>query len=171
MWKLFGLVFSLAATAYGGGGAMLMAGLERELVQSGQISAEEFSAAIALGQSTPGPLAPFIGTIGLLLEGAGGAVVAVSALMILSLLLVAVAFRVPTHWFHSPLVRRSLSLMMPLSVALLLFLTVRLSLVRPVELAGVAIAVGVIAGRRLKIPAPVLILVAVGVGMFGMFGM
>lgn len=81
MWKLFFLVVSLTAVSFGGGNTLL-AGLERELVQTGVISPKQFAVAVALGQSTPGPLAAFTTAVGSAVAGFGGAVAATLALIV-----------------------------------------------------------------------------------------
>lgn len=65
---LFVKILGLAAYSFGGG-SVIMAGLEREFVQTGQLSAHDFGVAVAVGNATPGPLAAFVPAVGLDLGG------------------------------------------------------------------------------------------------------
>ncbi len=119
MWRLFFLVLCLGAVSFGGG-QILLGGLERQLVQTGQVTPQQFAAAVALGQSTPGPLAAFISAIGMAAAGLGGAVGATLALVTVSAASVWLSQRIPPGWFHHPRVQSGLAAVGPLAVAFLL---------------------------------------------------
>lgn len=164
MWELFLQVVSLAAVSFGGG-QILLAGLERELVQTGRLDPQSYAAAVALGQSTPGPMAAFTTAVGNAVQGFGGGLAATAALMVVSLAAVALISRVPRQWFQLPVVRAGLGAVAPLAVALALYLSLRTLRHEHLSLTTLAMVAGVTAGRLAKLPVPLLVLGAVGVGM------
>lgn len=152
MLKLFFLVVSLDMVSFGGA-QLLLAGLERALVQTGQLGQPEFAAAVALGQSTPGPLAAFTTAVGMAVGGLPGAAAATAALLAVSLAVVWVIQLVPASWLRHPRIQAGLAGLPPLSVALVTFLAVRLLLEQGVPTAtGTAVMTGVLAGRLLQVP-------------------
>jgi chromate transport protein ChrA len=164
--KLFLLVVSLAAVAFGGG-APISAGLERALVPTGVITPDQFAAGMALGQSTPGPLASFTTAIGNAALGFPGAVAATLGLVVVSLCTTALIRRVPAPWFDAAPVRAAVGVVAPYVAALSFFLAWRVvqagnhsRLLVPGLITG-----AVMAGRLLKLPPVLLILGAVGTGM------
>lgn len=164
MIRLFVLVASLAALSFGGGQTLLV-GLERELVQTGMLDPHRFAAAVALGQSTPGPLAAFTTAVGLAVAGVGGAVAATAGLMAVSLAAVALIGRVPAAWFTVKGVRDGLAAMTPLAAALAFYLAWRTWDAAPASWTGAIILAGVAAGRLLRVPTPALTLAAVMAGV------
>lgn len=152
MIRLFLLIISLDVVSFGGA-QLLLAGLERELVRTGQMGQEAFAAAVALGQSTPGPLAAFTTSVGLTIGGLPGAVVATAALLLVSLGVVWLIGLVPVAWLRHPRVRAGLAGLPPLSIALAAFLALRLALEQgaPTVL-GIAVIGGVMAGRLRNVP-------------------
>lgn len=166
VWQLFMLVVSLTAVSFGGGNTLL-AGLEREMVQPGFISPVEFAAAVALGQSTPGPLAAFTTAVGNYALGLPGAIAATMALIAVSLSAVFLIGKVPKRWFALPPVKSGLALISAYAVALIFFLGYRILLAgsQGTWAAPVAIMALVVVGRQLKAPTALLILGAVAVGM------
>ncbi|HYF76848.1 MAG TPA: chromate transporter [Symbiobacteriaceae bacterium] len=164
--RLFLLVAGLNAMALGGGG-MMLAGLERELVGGGWITPGEFAAGVALGQSTPGPLAAFTTAVGQAALGVPGALVATAGLVVVSLGAVWLMGRVPVAWFRQARVQGALALVPAYVTALVLFLALRLVLtggaVKP--WLPVLVVAGVALGRLGKFPTPLLMLGAVGLGM------
>lgn len=164
MSRLFWLVASLTALSFGGG-QTLLAGLERELVQTGVLDPREFAAAVALGQSTPGPLAAFTTAVGFAVDGAAGAVAATAGLGLVSLGAVLLIGRVPAAWFTLPAVRAALQATRHLAVALAFYLAWRAFHTGPAGMPGPLIILGVAAGRLLGVPVPVLVLAAVASGI------
>ncbi|MFZ5815274.1 MAG: chromate transporter [Bacillota bacterium] len=166
MLRFFLLVVGLTALSFGGG-TTLMAGLERELVQTGVISAEEFAVAVALGQSTPGPLAAFTTAIGMAAGGLGSAVAATLALILVSLGAVFLIARVPPAWFRLPPVKAGLEAVGPLVTVIVLYLAGRILLTAGGGLHGLGLLITgvVVAGRLYKLPTAPLMLAAVLVGM------
>ncbi|HLN59956.1 MAG TPA: chromate transporter [Symbiobacteriaceae bacterium] len=162
--KLFLLVVSLTAVSFGGGNTLL-AGLERELVRPGFISTEQFAAAVALGQSTPGPLAAFTTAVGKCALGWPGAVAATSALIVISLGAVALIRLVPQAWFQTAAVRGALAVVPVYVVALVLLLAYRIVAETSFTLVGLAIMLAVVLGRLLKAPTAAVVIGAVLLGM------
>lgn len=152
MWHLFLTILSLASVSFGGA-QILLAGLERELVQSGRIGRQAFAAAVALGQSTPGPLAAFTTAVGMDLGGLLGAITATSAVVVASLVMVGLIQLVPAHVLRHRLIRSALAGVAPLGAPLVTFLAVRmLSDNWPPTLLGPTVAAGVLLGKRLRVP-------------------
>lgn len=164
MVKLFLLVVSLAAVSFGGGNTLL-AGLERELVQTGVISADDFAVAVALGQSTPGPLAAFTTAVGNAAAGLGGAVAATAALCVVSLSAVYLISKVPSAWFRRPAVKGALEAVGPLATVILFFLAGQILLPRGVEWLGLSITATVVAAKLYKLPTALVMIGAVFLGM------
>ncbi|HWI63017.1 MAG TPA: chromate transporter [Symbiobacteriaceae bacterium] len=165
MWELFVLVVSLASVSFGGG-QMLLAGLERALVQTGRLGGPEFAAAVALGQSTPGPLAAFTTAVGMAVGGLGGAAAATAGLLTVSLVVVLLIQRVPSHWYRLPRVKAGLAQLPPLIGALALFLAVRMLVESGSPgLMGIIVTAAVFLGRSRKVPTAVLLSGAVVTGM------
>lgn len=164
--KLFMIVVYLNALSLGAGG-MMLAGLERELVGGGWITASQFAAGVAMGQSTPGPLVAFTTAIGNYALGLPGALVATAGLMTVSLMTVSLIRRVPAEWFRHPRVQGALNAVPPFVTALVLYLALRITMsgsaVNPV-LPALVIA-GVVVGRLKRVPAPALMIGAVAMGM------
>ena len=165
MWELFVLVVSLTSVSFGGG-QMLLAGLERALVQTGRLGGQEFAAAVALGQSTPGPLAAFTTAVGMAVGGLGGAAAATAGLLVVSLAATVVIQRVPSRWFQLPRARAGLAELPPLVTALALFIAVRLLTGSGYPgVWGILVIAGVAVGKRLKVPSGLLLGGAVVTGM------
>ena len=165
---LFLLVVSLTAVSFGGGNTLLAA-LERELVQPGFISPEEFATAVAMGQSTPGPLAAFTTAVGKYALGWPGAVAATAGLVVISLGAVLVIRLVPRAWFQAAPVQGALAAVPPYVLALVLLLAWRILFGGAVSVSvlGVAIMLVVVAGRLVKAPTAPLVVGAVLLGMIG----
>lgn len=164
--QLFFLVVSLTAVSFGGANTLLVS-LEREMVPQGFISPVEFATAVALGQSTPGPLAAFTTAVGRYALGLPGAIAATVALIAVSLTAVFLIGKVPARWFALPPVRSGLALMSAYAIALVFFLGYRILLAGNHErwAAPVAIMALVLVGRQVKAPTVLLILGSVGLGM------
>jgi len=164
VWRLFLLVLSLTAVSFGGGNTLL-GGLERELVQTGQITGEQFAVAVALGQATPGPLAAFTTAIGMAVSGLGGALAATAALIMVSLTAVFLISKVPSRWFAHPGVRGGLEAVGPLATVIGLYLAGRILLAGSLDWLGLAIAGAVALAKWRKLPTAPVVLSAVLAGM------
>jgi chromate transporter len=164
--QLFLLVSWLTALSFGGG-QMLLAGLERELVRTQVVSPADYATAVALGQSTPGPLAAFTTAMGMAAGGLPGAVAATLAMVGVSLGAVWLITRVPPAWFLHPAVRSGLVSVRIYAAALAPFVAYRVALVGDFSqwAAPAAIVAGVAAGRLLRVPTPLLMVGAVLAGM------
>lgn len=167
MLQMYLLVLSLTAVSFGGGN-ILLSGLERDLVQTGRISPQQFGAAVALGNSTPGPLAAFAPAIAMAAAGLGGAVGAALGLLTVSTLSIWLIRLIPARWFDLPRVRAGLSAIQPLAAALVIFVGGR-SLFAGMALGpsalSLGVAAGVVLGRARKVPVPLLVIAAVAIGM------
>lgn len=164
MWQLFVLVASLTSVSFGGG-QLLLAGLERELVQTGRLDPQAFSAAVMLGQSTPGPLAAFTTAVGMALEGPGGGLAATAALVAVSLAAVGLITHIPPGWFRRREVKAGLQAVAPLAAALALYLAWRALTADPPTPVGLAVILAIAGARLRRIPTVLVVLGAITAGM------
>jgi chromate transporter len=123
IWSLF-IVFSRVALFSWGGGPASMGLMQRESVNMGWVTTEEFANALALGNALPGPIAPQVSAyIGYKMAGTWGAISAVSGTIlpttILMLVMVIFFFRVK----DSPAMVAMLQAVRPVIVGLLLWTT------------------------------------------------
>lgn len=165
MWRLFLLVTSLTAVSFGGG-STLLGGMERELVQTGVITPEQFAVAMALGQSTPGPIAAFTTAVGMAVDGLGGAVAATAGLIAVSLSAVFFISKVPATWFKLASVKGALEAVGPLATAIVFFLAARILVAGSFNGLGLAIAAGVTVAKRYRLPTAPVMIGAVALGMW-----
>lgn len=166
MWEMFWLIASLTALSFGGGNTMLGA-LERVLVQSGRMDPAAFAFAIAVGQSTPGPLATYTSALGMTLYGMPGALGATLGIVSVSVVAVLLILRIPQAWFHAPVVRAALTGVAPFIAGLALYLGGRILFGDGMPpAAGMLIALVVAVLRWKKVPAAPLVVAAALVGMF-----
>jgi chromate transporter len=164
--KLFTMVFSLTAFSFGGG-FTIQASLEREMVAAGMITPQEFAAGVAIGQTTPGPQAAFLAAIGQSAAGVPGGLAATFGLLAVSWIVIMVILRVPRSWFEWAPARAGLRAIPLYVTALLFFLAFRVGRAGDMSrLAGpLLLLVLAFVGRRMKVPAPVLVLGAIGLAM------
>jgi chromate transporter len=123
MWNLF-IVFSRVALFSWGGGPASMGLMQREVVDIGWVTPEEFADALAIGNALPGPIAPQVSAyIGYKMAGTWGAISAVSGTIlpttILMLIMVVYFFGIK----DSPTVSAMLKAVRPIIVGLLLWTT------------------------------------------------
>jgi chromate transporter len=123
LWSLF-LVFSRVALFSWGGGPASMGLMQRESVNMGWVTTEEFADALALGNALPGPIAPQVSAyIGYKMAGTWGAISAVSGTIlpttILMMMMVIFFFGIK----DSPNVAAMLKAVRPIIVGLLLWTT------------------------------------------------
>ncbi|MDD2923456.1 MAG: chromate transporter [Anaerolineales bacterium] len=123
LWSLF-IVFSRVALFSWGGGPASMGLMQREAVDMGWVTPEEFADALAIGNALPGPIAPQVSAyIGYKMAGAWGAISAVTGTVlpttILMLVMVIFFFGIK----DSPAVAAMLKAVRPIIVGLLLWTT------------------------------------------------
>ncbi|WP_077356787.1 chromate efflux transporter [Virgibacillus halodenitrificans] len=87
---LFDTFFRVGSLVFGGGHVVLPM-IERELVPTGFLTANEFLAGYGMAQAVPGPLFTFSSYLGTMMEGVLGAVVATIAIFLPSFLLIIAA--------------------------------------------------------------------------------
>lgn len=123
LWSLF-VVFSRVALFSWGGGPASMGLMQRESVNMGWVTPEEFADALAIGNALPGPIAPQVSAyIGYKLAGTWGAIAAVSGTIIPSTLLMLVMVIFFFGIKDSPTVIAMLKAVRPVIVGLLLWTT------------------------------------------------
>lgn len=106
-WELFLAFFIPNIIGYGGGPAIIPL-IEAEVVgRYGWMNAQEFAETLALGNALPSPIATkMAGQVGFEVAGTGGALVAVLATVVPSLLLMLCALGLLYRYRESPRVKR-----------------------------------------------------------------
>lgn len=123
LWNIF-VVFSRVALFSWGGGPASMGLMQRETVNMGWVSTEEFADALALGNALPGPIAPQVSAyIGYKIAGTWGAISAVSGTILPTTLLMMVMVIFFFGIKDSPAVAAMLKAVRPVIVGLLLWTT------------------------------------------------
>jgi chromate transporter len=123
LWRLF-IVFSRVALFSWGGGPASMGLMQRESVNMGWVTTEEFADALAIGNALPGPIAPQVSAyIGYKMAGALGAISAVSGTILPTTLLMLVMVIFFFGIKDSPVVVAMLKAVRPVIVGLLLWTT------------------------------------------------
>ena len=123
LWSLF-VVFSRVALFSWGGGPASMGLMQRESVNMGWVTTEEFANALAIGNALPGPIAPQVSAyIGYKLAGVWGAIAAVSGTIVPSTLLMLIMVIFFFGIKDSPTVIAMLKAVRPVIVGLLLWTT------------------------------------------------
>jgi len=123
IWRLF-IVFSRVALFSWGGGPASMGLMQRETVNMGWVTVEEFADALALGNALPGPIAPQVSAyIGYKMAGTWGAISAVSGTIVPSTLLMLVMVIFFFGIKDNPAVMAMLKAVRPIIVGLLLWTT------------------------------------------------
>jgi chromate transporter len=123
IWDLF-IVFSRVALFSWGGGPASMGLMQRESVDMGWVTTEEFADALAIGNALPGPIAPQVSAyIGYKMAGLWGAISAVTGTIlpttVLMMIMVVYFFSIK----DSPVVTAMLKAVRPIIVGLLLWTT------------------------------------------------
>nr|WP_300315836.1 chromate transporter [Halomonas sp.] len=123
-WELFLAFFIPNIIGYGGGPAIIPL-IEAEVVgRYGWMSAQEFAETLALGNALPSPIATkMAGQIGFDVAGAGGALVAVLATVVPSLLLMLGALGLLYRYRDSPRVKRMSQWVRPVIAMMMAWLT------------------------------------------------
>jgi chromate transporter len=121
IWDLF-IVFTRVALFSWGGGPASLALMQRETVDAGWVTNEEFADAVAVGNALPGPIAPQVSAyVGYKMSGMWGAISATMGTVfpttLLMLIMVAYFFSIK----DSPTVAAMLKAVRPVVVGLLLW--------------------------------------------------
>ena len=160
IWNFFMSVAMVSAVSVGGQ-HVLMLGLEHEFVGRGLLTAQEYAKAIAFGLSTPGPWTAHIASIGLELHGFAGAVAAVMALIVVSIICVILMTKVPSSFFSRPKIRAGLATVPAIVAAAAIFLAHRVFTASEGQtLTSLLIVAGVGFGMNKRVPSPLLIVCA-----------
>jgi len=123
LWSIF-IVFSRVALFSWGGGPASMGLMQRESINMGWVSAEEFADALAIGNALPGPIAPQVSAyIGYKMAGAWGAISAVAGTILPTTLLMLVMVIFFFGVKDSPTVAAMLKAVRAVIVGLLLWTT------------------------------------------------
>lgn len=123
LWSLF-IVFSRVALFSWGGGPASMGLMQRESVNMGWVTTEEFADALAIGNALPGPIAPQVSAyIGYKMAGTAGAISAVTGTILPTTLLMLVMVIFFFGIKDSPIVVAMLKAVRPVIVGLLLWTT------------------------------------------------
>jgi chromate transporter len=103
--NLTGIFFKLGLLTIGGGYAMLPL-IQREIIQYGWITPQEFVDIVAIAEMTPGPIAINAATfVGYRLAGVFGALVTTTAISLPSLLIILAISRFMQHFEEHPVVK------------------------------------------------------------------
>lgn len=123
-WELFLAFFIPNIIGYGGGPAIIPL-IEAEVVgRYGWMTAQEFAETLALGNALPSPIATkMAGQIGFDVAGASGALVAVLATVVPSLLLMLGALGILYRYRDSPRVKRMSQWVRPVIAMMMAWLT------------------------------------------------
>ena len=123
LWRIF-LVFSRVALFSWGGGPASMGLMQRESINMGWVTTEEFADALAIGNALPGPIAPQVSAyIGYKMAGTWGAISAVSGTILPTTILMMVMVIFFFGVKDSPTVAAMLKAVRPIIVGLLLWTT------------------------------------------------
>ena len=127
-WPLFVAFFKIGLFGYGGGPALIPL-IQNEVVKvNGWLTIEEFTDALGMASTLPGPIATKLAvTIGLHMGGGLGAAVALFALLLPSTVLVTALALVYYRYKDAPAVQGALKGIRPVVIALLLVTVAQLS--------------------------------------------
>lgn len=123
-WQIFLAFFIPNIVGYGGGPAIIPL-IEAEVVgRYGWMSGQEFAETLALGNALPSPIATkMAGYVGFEVAGAGGAVIAVLATVLPSLVLMLGALGLLYRYRNSPKVQRMSQWVRPIIALMMAWLT------------------------------------------------
>jgi len=127
-WSLFVAFFKVGFFGYGGGPALIPL-IQNEVVKvHGWLTVEEFTDALGMASTLPGPIATKLAvTIGLRMGGAWGAATALFALLLPSTVLVTILAIFYYRYRNAPAVQGALKGIRPVVIALLLVTVAHLS--------------------------------------------
>jgi len=127
-WSLFVAFFKVGFFGYGGGPALIPL-IQNEVVNvNGWLTVEEFTDALGMASTLPGPIATKLAvTVGMRTGGAGGAATALIALLLPSTVLVTLLAIFYYRYRNAPSVQGALKGIRPVVIALLLVTVAHLS--------------------------------------------
>ena len=150
---LFLVFFKIGAVLYGSG-YVLLAFLEADFVQTlGWITTQQLIDVVALGQVTPGPLLTTATSIGYLVAGIPGAVIATVGIFLPSFVLVAAVNPIIPRLRKSPLAGAALDGVNAASLGLMAAVTIqlaRVSLIDPLTIIIALLCVGTLFFLRIN---------------------
>jgi chromate transporter len=123
LWNIFWLFTKVAFFSWGGGpGSMGL--MQRETVAAGWMGPDEFADGMAMSNALPGPIAPQVSAfVGYKMAGTWGAVVAVSATVLPTTILMLIVVIYFYNFKDSPLVKSMITGVRPFVVGLLAWTT------------------------------------------------
>ncbi|MCT7952356.1 chromate efflux transporter [Ancylothrix sp. C2] len=158
LWQL-GLVFLKVGSVLFGGGYVLVAFLEGELVAKGWLTQQQLLDAIAIGQFTPGPVLSTATFIGYMISGWAGAVVATVGIFLPSFVFVALSNPLIERLRSSKWMSAFLDAVNVASVALMAVVVLKLGLAVVTDYGALLIAVAAaIAVIRFKVNAALIVM-------------
>ena len=161
--QLFWLI--LRATLFSTGGSGNVPMLYNDLPPLGYATEQEFAEALAIGQVTPGPTGLWVVSLGYLVDGVRGSLLATAAIILPPLLILLVERgyrRFGTHWAVQGFLR-GLGLAVAGSFVIVIVGLVRGSTFDLSSVAIVLVSIGLGASRR--VPVPLIILGGALVGL------
>jgi len=167
LWELARVFAGIGATGFGGGMAII-ALMQRVCVgQCCWLSVEEFAHGVAFGQIL-GPFAVNAASfVGYRLRGIPGAVVAATAFMAPSAILVVILSALYFRFHHVPALQAALSGIEPVIVALILYAAIQMGGRRMQSAEAVVLAATAFVLFMLRIPVVAILAAAAGYGVAG----
>ncbi|MBP3963243.1 chromate transporter [Paenibacillus lignilyticus] len=106
LWKLFMAFGSATMLGYGGGPSIIPLYQDQVVNRNGWMDTSEFGSALAFGNALPGPIATKLAAyIGFKVAGWGGAIVALSAVVLPTALLMVVLSGILVKLEHVPVIK------------------------------------------------------------------
>lgn len=158
---LFGIFFKIGFLLYGGGN-VLAAYLQSDFVERGLMSHEQILDALAIGQSTPGPVLTVATFIGYVLAGHLGAVTATLGIITPCVILATFFHPYVRRLRESPYVGPFLDVISVVVMGLILAVGIQLAV--QVFRTPMAVAIAILAGASLLVfdVSPILVILAAG---------
>lgn len=172
-WQQVLLLFLKIGSVLYGSGYVLLAFLQRELVeQKGWLTSHQLMDAVAVGQLTPGPVLTTATFIGYVLAGHAGAIAGTVGIFLPSFLLVAIINIKLMPWMRSEQFKGFLAGVTAASVGLMAGVTVTLMQTTWVDGWTVGLSIGaLIALLKFKTPSALLVLLGGTIGWLLQFRM
>jgi chromate transporter len=164
--RLFWLI--LRATLFSTGGSGNVPILYNDLRLLGYATEQQFAEALAIGQVTPGPTGLWVVSLGYLIDGVRGALLATAAVTLPPLLILVVERlyrRVGTHWAVQGFLR-GLGLAVAGSFAIVIMGLVRGSTFDLSSMVIVVASIGLAATRRVPVPLIIAGAALLGVALY-----
>ncbi|MGP4062786.1 chromate efflux transporter [Halobacillus sp. H74] len=163
--QLFDTFFRVGSLVFGGGHVVLPM-LEREVVPTGWLTANEFLGGYGMAQAVPGPLFTFSSYLGTMIEGFGGAMVATAGIFLPSFLFLIAALPFLNELRKRPAFQGMLTGVNASVVGILLAAfydpVITSSILEPADFALAAVLFALL--HFFKIPAWAIVLVGVAAG-------